>query len=178
MVPRRPRRTRLFQERRQNVFASEGPMCRPTISRLPSVLTATAMMAATLVMCPPSRCLRQGRPATGRASPRPAGELGRRRRAVDVLAQLAHRALADARQAHDPPGGGSSVPWHGPGQQAREAPAPAHRHAWSRRRRSSLPAMASWPSSFQEWIDRSCDRWITATSAFSGVRRGSRNGGK
>jgi hypothetical protein len=42
----------------QNVSASDGPMCRPTISRLPSVLAATAIIAATETMRPPSRCLR------------------------------------------------------------------------------------------------------------------------
>ena len=58
LVPRRPRRTKLFRKVDQKVCASDGPMCRPTISRLPSVFTATAIMAATLVMRPPSRCLR------------------------------------------------------------------------------------------------------------------------
>jgi hypothetical protein len=42
----------------QKVSASDGPMCRPTISRLPSVFTATAIIAATETMRPPSRCLR------------------------------------------------------------------------------------------------------------------------
>lgn len=42
----------------QNGSASEGPMCRPTISLFPSVLTATAIIAATDTMRPPSRTFR------------------------------------------------------------------------------------------------------------------------
>ena len=57
-IPRRPRRTRLFRNVAQNVSASLGPMRKPTISRLPSMLTATAIIAATETMRPPSRCLR------------------------------------------------------------------------------------------------------------------------
>ena len=38
--------------------ASEGPMPRPTISRRPSVLTATAIIAAAETMRPPSRTFR------------------------------------------------------------------------------------------------------------------------
>ena len=43
----------------QNVSASLGPMCSPTISRLPSVFAATAIIAATETILPPSRCLRE-----------------------------------------------------------------------------------------------------------------------
>ena len=57
-TPVRPRRTRSLRKLDQNGSASEGPMCRPTISRLPSVLTATAIIAATLTIRPPSRTLR------------------------------------------------------------------------------------------------------------------------
>jgi hypothetical protein len=45
--PRRPRRARLLRNPDQNVSASDGPICSPTISRLPSVFTATAIIAAT-----------------------------------------------------------------------------------------------------------------------------------
>ena len=38
--------------------ASEGPMPKPMISRRPSVVTATAIIAATETMRPPSRTLR------------------------------------------------------------------------------------------------------------------------
>jgi hypothetical protein len=48
----------LLRKVAQKVSASEGPMCKPTISRLPSVLAATAIIAATETMRPPSRCLR------------------------------------------------------------------------------------------------------------------------
>jgi site-specific DNA recombinase len=58
-TPCKPRRTMLLRNVAQNVSASLGPICRPTISRLPSVLAATATMAATETMRPPSRCLRQ-----------------------------------------------------------------------------------------------------------------------
>ncbi len=42
----------------QNGSASDGPMCRPTISRRPSVSTAMAIIAATDTIRPPSRTLR------------------------------------------------------------------------------------------------------------------------
>ena len=58
LTPLRPRLTRLFRKADQNVSASEGPMPRPTISRRPSVLTATAIIAATETIRPPSRTLR------------------------------------------------------------------------------------------------------------------------
>ena len=57
-TPRRPRRTMLLRNVDQKISASEGPMWRPTIWRLPSVLAATAIIAATETMRPPSRCLR------------------------------------------------------------------------------------------------------------------------
>ena len=47
-TPRRPRRARLFRKPDQNVSASEGAQCPPTISGLPSVFTATAIIAATV----------------------------------------------------------------------------------------------------------------------------------
>ena len=47
-----------LQEVDQKVSASEGPMPRPMISRRPSVLAATAIIAATETMRPPSRTLR------------------------------------------------------------------------------------------------------------------------
>ena len=58
LTPRKPRRAKLLRNVDQNVSASEGPMCSPTISRLPSVLAATAIIAATDTMRPPSRCFR------------------------------------------------------------------------------------------------------------------------
>jgi hypothetical protein len=58
LTPRKPRRARLFRNVDQNVSASDGPMCSPTISRLPSVFAATAIIAATETMRPPSRCLK------------------------------------------------------------------------------------------------------------------------
>ena len=42
-----PRRTRILRKPNQKVSASEGPTLRPMISRRPSVLTATAIIAAT-----------------------------------------------------------------------------------------------------------------------------------
>lgn len=42
----------------ENVSASEGPMPRPMISRRPSVLAATAIMAATGTIRPPWRTFR------------------------------------------------------------------------------------------------------------------------
>ena len=58
LVPFRPRLARLFRKADQKVSASDGPMCSPTISRRPSVFTATATIAATETMRPPSRTLR------------------------------------------------------------------------------------------------------------------------
>ncbi len=58
-TPLSPRRTRSRRNVDQNGSASLGPICSPTISRLPSVLTATAIMAATLTILPPSRTLRE-----------------------------------------------------------------------------------------------------------------------
>src|SRR3954471_19522581 len=57
-TPLSPRLARSRRKVVQKGSASEGPMCRPTISRLPSVVTATAIMAATETMRPPSRTLR------------------------------------------------------------------------------------------------------------------------
>ena len=47
-----------LQEVRPEVSASDGPMPSPTISRRPSVLAATATIAATETMRPPSRTFR------------------------------------------------------------------------------------------------------------------------
>ena len=58
LVPFRPRFASVLRNAFQNVSASEGPMCSPTISRRPSVLTATATMAATETILPPSRTFR------------------------------------------------------------------------------------------------------------------------
>src|SRR5205085_12703600 len=43
LTPPRPRLTRPFRKADQNGSASDGPMPSPTISRRPSVLTATAI---------------------------------------------------------------------------------------------------------------------------------------
>src|SRR5262245_50614795 len=58
LIQRKPRRAMLFRKLDQKVSASEGPICSPTISRRPSVLAATAIIAATETMRPPSRCFR------------------------------------------------------------------------------------------------------------------------
>src|SRR6201987_2070184 len=63
LIPRKPRRAMLFRKLDQKVSASEGPICSPTISRRPSVLTATAIIAATETMRPPSRCFRYVAPS-------------------------------------------------------------------------------------------------------------------
>jgi hypothetical protein len=47
LTPLRPRLTRPFKKPDQKGSASDGPVPRPTISRRPSVLTATAIIAAT-----------------------------------------------------------------------------------------------------------------------------------
>lgn len=48
LTPPRPRARRELRNSVQNVSASDGPMPRPMISRRPSVLAATAIMAATI----------------------------------------------------------------------------------------------------------------------------------
>ena len=58
LTPCNPRLTKPLINPDQNGSASEGPMPRPTISRRPSVFTATAIIAATEMMRPPSRTLR------------------------------------------------------------------------------------------------------------------------
>ena len=58
LVPVSPRLARDFRNALQKVSASDGPMCSPTISRRPSVFTATATIAATETIRPPSRTLR------------------------------------------------------------------------------------------------------------------------
>ena len=112
-TPRRPRRTRSSRNAAQKGSASEGPMCRPTISRRPSVFAATAIMAATETV--------RGRRAMGSsAAPNAAlahlqvgrvqpeiGPVALQRALregadplVDVLAQLRDLALAAAAQTH------------------------------------------------------------------------------
>jgi len=54
----RPRLTKSLRKADRNGSASDGPMPRPTISRRPSVSTATAIIAATETMRPPSRTFR------------------------------------------------------------------------------------------------------------------------
>src|SRR5512134_3010478 len=58
LMPARPRALRLFRKSDQNTSASDGPMCKPTISRRPSVLTATAIIAATETIRPAARTFR------------------------------------------------------------------------------------------------------------------------
>ena len=58
LTSRRPRRARLLRKLGQKVSASEGPICSPTISRLPSVLAPTSSIAPTETMRPPSRCFK------------------------------------------------------------------------------------------------------------------------
>src|SRR5262249_57123682 len=59
LPPLRPRLTRPFKKADQNGSASDGPMPSPTISRRPSLDTATAIIAATETMRPPPRTFRQ-----------------------------------------------------------------------------------------------------------------------
>src|SRR4051794_18974161 len=66
LTPRRPRRTRPFRNVAQKVSASLGPICRPTISRLPSVFAATAIMAATETIRPRGPGHHAEAPAQGR----------------------------------------------------------------------------------------------------------------
>ena len=79
----------------------DGPMCRPTISRRPSVLTATAIMAATETIAAALAHLEVGRvePEIGPLAGERALEEGVHP-LVDVLAQLGDRALGDAGHAH------------------------------------------------------------------------------
>src|SRR3954469_2520427 len=58
LTPHRPRCCKPRRKPSQKVAASEGPMPRPRISRRPSWLTPTAIMAATDTTRPPSRILR------------------------------------------------------------------------------------------------------------------------
>src|SRR5271156_3655880 len=58
LTPRRPRLVRRFRKSAHKVSASDGPVPSPTISRRPSVLAATAIIAATETMRPPSRTFR------------------------------------------------------------------------------------------------------------------------
>src|SRR5437763_3140324 len=112
LTPLRPRLTRPLRNVAQKVSASLGPRCRPTISRRPSASTATAIMAATETIRPPSRTFSPGsgsagpRPGSGRVEPqvrplalqRPVEEGADP--LVDVLAQLRDGALRDAREPH------------------------------------------------------------------------------
>ena len=58
LTPRRPRRVSLRRNSVQIGSASEVPISIPKTSRRPSVLTPTAMMAATDTIRPPRRTLR------------------------------------------------------------------------------------------------------------------------
>lgn len=58
LTPPRPRARKERRSSVQNVSASDGPMPRPMISRRPSVLAATAIMAATGTIRPPWRTFR------------------------------------------------------------------------------------------------------------------------
>ncbi len=95
-TPLRPRRTRSRRKVDQKGSASLGPMCKPMISRLPSVLTATAIMAATLTMRPPFADLEVGgvEPEIGPFADERALQEGVHP-FVDVLAQLRHARLGD-----------------------------------------------------------------------------------
>ena len=57
LTPRRPRRIRLRRNSVQNGSASLAPTFMPSTWRWPSVLTATAIITATLTMRPASRVL-------------------------------------------------------------------------------------------------------------------------
>ncbi len=57
LVPRRPRSDSERRNSSQNTWASLGWMAMPNTSRRPSVLTATATMAATLTIRPERRTL-------------------------------------------------------------------------------------------------------------------------
>src|ERR1700739_2053964 len=98
---RKPRRARLLRKLDQKVSASDGPICRPTISRRPSVLAATAILGATAAVRPARALLQvsgvkpQIRPFAGE---RPI-EKGIHA-LVDVFAQLGDLRLADPRQSH------------------------------------------------------------------------------
>ncbi|TWB67763.1 hypothetical protein FBZ87_1135 [Nitrospirillum amazonense] len=52
LTPPKPRRLSLRRNSTQKVSASEVPMSMPRISRLPLVLTATAMVTATEIIRP------------------------------------------------------------------------------------------------------------------------------
>ena len=58
LVAMKQRQMQLKAGANSRCSASEGPMCSPTISRLPSVVTATAIIAATETIRPPSRCFK------------------------------------------------------------------------------------------------------------------------
>src|SRR3982751_4048549 len=103
--PARPRLTRPRRKSVQNTSASEGPICRPTISRRPSVFTATATIAATETMRPPCRTFRPDLQVSGIQPER--GPLTREGplqegsdTLVDLLTELGHGRLRDTRQAH------------------------------------------------------------------------------
>jgi hypothetical protein len=123
----------------QNVSASDGPVPSPMISRRPSVLTATAIMAAMPTIRPPCRTLRyvassqrQGQsPASGRFRNSPTRSSMSLQSFDTVLFEIPLSPMACTSS--------------------------------STRRVETPPIQASW---------------ITATSAFPDVRRGSRKPGK
>jgi hypothetical protein len=55
LTPARPRRLSRRRNSTQKVSAAEAPIAMPRTSRLPSVLTATAIVTATETMRPASR---------------------------------------------------------------------------------------------------------------------------
>lgn len=57
LTPRKPRRIRPRRKSVQKASVSDGPMARPSTSRRPSVLTATATITALETMRPASRTL-------------------------------------------------------------------------------------------------------------------------
>src|SRR5205823_1795949 len=117
LTPRKPRFTSPFRKPDQNGSASEGPMPRPTISRRPSLDTATAIIAATETMRPPSRTLRYvassqrygHSPSNGRSR----NALTRSSMSLHSLRDLALRDTGQAHRLHqlvDPPGRDAADP--------------------------------------------------------------------
>ena len=100
LTPRRPRLVRRFSEVRPEGLGSHGPMPSPTISRRPSVLAATAIIAATETMRPPAH-LQVGRiqPQIGPVAFERTFQEGLHA-LVDFLAQFRDPALRDAGKPH------------------------------------------------------------------------------
>src|SRR5512144_2430152 len=101
LMPVRPRPFTLFRKSDQKTSASDGPMCRPTISRRPSVLTATAIIAATETIRPAARTFRSGgiEPQVGPFAGEGAGQEAVHP-LVDVLTQLADGGLGNPGHPH------------------------------------------------------------------------------